>query len=269
MGVLGLGTVGLPTAVHISKFFRVKGYDLKPEKMEQASSSGVNATTRWSDVSTADIFVVCASGGTVTQDGCDVSAVHDLLSRVSHDNPSSLVCVESTVPVGTCRDISRSLGLKYVAHCPHRFWHGDPDFGIAQPRVLGAIDEESLHRSRMFYERLDIPVHPVSSIEVAEISKVAENAYNFVRISFAEDLCLACSKLGLSFDEVREACNTKLIAPSWKMEILEARDGIGGHCLPKDVRYLWTILKSPLLDGAMKVDEKYRAARIDMGNRTE
>jgi UDP-N-acetyl-D-mannosaminuronic acid dehydrogenase len=256
VSVLGLGTVGLPTAIYISKFFKVKGYDIEVNMVRRALASGIDATTSWAEVSDADIFVITVSTGMTVNGKADISAVQDILSKISRDNPSSLVCVESTVPVGTCRKLSEKLNLKYVVHCPHRYWSQDPvKYGVAQLRVLGAINEESLNMGKWFYDSLKIPVHVVSSIEVAEMSKIAENAYRFVQIAFAEELCLICKKLGLSFEEVRKACNTK-----WNVEILEARDGIGGHCLPKDTRYLWEIMKTPLLTGAIKADEEYKKA---------
>ncbi len=257
VGVLGLGTVGLPTALYISNFFKVKGYDIKSGAVSRAISKGIEATSHWSEVSDADVFVITVSTGMTSNGEADISAIRDVIGKISRDNPSSLVCVESTVPVGTCRSMSKEFGLKYVVHCPHRYWAGDPvNYGVVQLRVLGAIDEESLELGKKFYDILKIPVHVVSSIEVAEMSKIAENAYRFVQIAFAEELWLICNKLGMSFDEVREACNTK-----WNIEILEARDGIGGHCLPKDIRYLWNIMKSPLLEGAIKADEYYKIIR--------
>jgi UDP-N-acetyl-D-mannosaminuronate dehydrogenase len=57
----------------------------------------------------------------------------------------------------------------------------------------------------------------------------------------------------LNFDEVREACNTK-----WNVDMPEARTGIGGHCLPKDVRYVTSLAPTEMLECAIKVDEKYR-----------
>jgi len=101
---------------------------------------------------------------------------------------------------------------------------------------------------------LGIPIHEVSSVEVAEMSKIAENAYRYVQIAFAEELRMICEESGLSFNEVRGACNTK-----WNVEILEARDGIAGHCLPKDTRYLSSLTSfNTLMKSALAVDEQYR-----------
>ena len=74
-------------------------------------------------------------------------------------------------------------------------------------------------------------MHPVSDIEIAELTKIAENAHRYLQIAFAEDLYLYCQANNINFTELRDALNTK-----WNVHILEPREGIGGHCLPKDTK---------------------------------
>ena len=103
---------------------------------------------------------------------------------------------------------------------------------------------------------LAIPMHPVSSIEVAELTKIIENAHRYLQIAFAEELYLYCTENGISFPELRNSLNTK-----WNVEILEPRDGIGGHCLPKDTKMFVNssnTIKSKILQAAMEIDEDYR-----------
>jgi len=57
----------------------------------------------------------------------------------------------------------------------------------------------------------------------------------------------------LDFDELRKAMNTK-----WNVDIPEAKTGIGGHCLPKDIRYVTSLAPSAILESAIEVDKKYR-----------
>ena len=250
--VVGIGVIGLPTALHISKFFDVVGYDINPKAVENANRMGLSSTCE--EIPYADLYVIAVSTG-INDDGIpDMSNIYDVCSEISQVNPEPLICIESTISMGTCRRISEKFSLDRIVHCPHRFWEGDVvNYGIAQIRVFGALNDESYRLGKIFYEMQSIPIIDVSSIEVAEICKVAENAYRFVQIAFAEELKTICDELGLPFEELRESCNTK-----WNIEILEARDGIGGHCLPKDVRYLWTLLKSPLLGGAIDADEAYK-----------
>lgn len=109
-------------------------------------------------------------------------------------------------------------------------------------------------------KNLGIPLHPVSNIEIAEISKVAENAHRYLQIAFAEDLYLYSQANGINFAELREALNTK-----WNVNILEPRDGIGGHCLPKDTKLFLqsshSSNKSKILSAAIEADRAYRRHR--------
>jgi len=75
--------------------------------------------------------------------------------------------------------------------------------------VIGGIDDESLKAGMEFYKGLDMPLHATPSIEVAEITKITENAYRFAQIAFVEELKLICDKIGLPFEKVRESANTK------------------------------------------------------------
>jgi len=103
---------------------------------------------------------------------------------------------------------------------------------------------------------LGIPMHPVSEIEIAELAKIVENAHRYLQIAFAEDLYLYCQANNVNFPELRDALNTK-----WNVHILEPREGIGGHCLPKDTKMFLQssqAVKSKILAAAIDVDEEYR-----------
>ena len=105
-------------------------------------------------------------------------------------------------------------------------------------------------------------MHPVSEIEIAEITKVVENADRYLQIAFAEELYLYCQANNINFPELRDAVNTK-----WNVNILEPREGIGGHCLPKDSKmFLQSSYgrKSEILTAAMEVDEDYKRYRVNL-----
>ncbi|MGH9963598.1 MAG: hypothetical protein ACRD5E_02065, partial [Nitrososphaeraceae archaeon] len=177
----------------------------------------------------------------------------------------------------------------HVAHVPHR-WYGleEKEHGVNQLRVAGGVCGCCLNAAMQFYNNggdntsknnmntssrfgssssgnhtsaygssLGIPLYPVSNIEVAEITKIAENAHRYLQIAFAEDLYLYCQANNINFPELREALNTK-----WNVNILEPRDGIGGHCLPKDTKMFLessrSSRKSKILSAAIEVDRDYR-----------
>ena len=267
--VLGLGEVGLPTAKYIlSRGFEVYGYDISSTAIKRAKEEGVlKATDIWDEVPPVDIYVVCVST-LLKGDAPDLSPVFDVCEKISQKaNSHSLVSIESTIVPGTSRKIYENIFNKNInlVHVPHRYWAGDPiKHGVNQLRLIGAVNQESLEAGIKFYENmLEIPLHVCSSVEIAEMSKITENAYRYVQIAFAEELRMACEELGLDFNEVREACNTK-----WNVEILEAKEGIGGHCLPKDIRYLSSLtIRNTLLKGAIKADEEYRKWLSEKGRK--
>ena len=106
---------------------------------------------------------------------------------------------------------------------------------------------------------LGIPMHPVPEIEIAELTKIIENAHRYLQIAFAEDLYLYCQKNNINFAELRDSLNTK-----WNVNVLEPREGIGGHCLPKDTKMFLNSsrsIKSKILEAAIEVDSEYRRKR--------
>jgi len=258
--VLGLGQVGLPTAKYIQeKGFEVWGYDISLNAVELAKKEGIfKATNNWSEILPMDVFIICVSTS-IKEDVPDLSSVFDAARKIAEKSKTStLVSIESTVIPGTSRKIYEEIFKSRVqlVHVPHRYWVGDPvKYGVKQLRVIGAVNEQSLNAGIKFYkDSLEIPLHIASSIEVAEMCKIAENAYRYVQIAFAEELKMICEELRLDFEEVRKACNTK-----WNIKLLEARDGIGGHCLPKDVRYLASLSRyNVLTKSAIEVDKQYR-----------
>lgn len=254
--VIGLGTVGLPTAVHLARFFDVVGYDISPDKLEKASKL---ITVSCSPVK-ADVYVIAVNTGINGDNTLDMSAIFDVGSEIARLQPNALVTIESTVAVGVCRQVAECFGFKRLVHCPHRYWSVDTiRYGVVQKRILGALNEESLMAGEGFYFKSKIPLHKVSSLEVAELAKITENAYRFVEIAFAESLAITCNKFAISFEEVKTACNT-LKRPEYKyqIQVLDAKNGVGRHCLPKDTRYLLSMMPSELLEGAILTDKFYK-----------
>ncbi len=239
--VIGLGTIGTPVVKYIYDHgFQVCGYDLIKKSIEN-----IETFTDWEEVPKSDIYVVSVSSNNV-EDAC---------RKISNKGKDSLVSIESTVPVGTCRRISETFDLPTLVHCPHRYWAEEPvDHGVKQLRVIGAVNKENLERGLEFYRLLKIPLHVCPTIEIAEMCKIVENAYRFIQIAFAEELRMICEEKEIPFDGVRKACNTK-----WNIEICEARDGIYGACLPQDIGFLSRLANhSSLLDGAILTDQIYK-----------
>jgi len=258
---MGLGTVGLPAATYLQRAgCDVIGYDISSKAVENAQRY-IEATSKIKSIpSDTDVFVVCVTTGLLTGEKPDLSSVYDVCREAASFAPR-LVSIESTIPVGTCRDVHETVlnGRINLAHFPHRYWPEDSErHGVSQLRVLGAVDNNSMIEARKFYGKVNIPWYAVDSIEIAEMTKVVENAYRYVQIAFAEELRMICIRNNLNFNALRNSANTK-----WNVDIPEAREGIGGTCLPKDIRYLIDTARNgahepDLLLAALQADENYR-----------
>jgi len=224
-----------------------------------------------------DVFIISISTHNVNDifspqmDG--LLSIAERISKTARKD-GALVSIESTISKGTSERVFEILNHRlHVVHAPHRWYALEEDrHGVNQLRVIGGVCNCCLKAGLEFYggaqshssssplpKSLGIPMHPVSEIEIAELTKVVENAHRYLQIAFAEELYLYCHANNINFPELRDALNTK-----WNVEILEPRDGIGGHCLPKDTKmYLESSdkRKSKILASAMKVDEDYRGFR--------
>ena len=290
--VIGLGQLGLPVAKYVKdRGFETFGYDINRRRVEDAEKNyGIKSIKRFDDI---DVFILCVS----THDPNDeytpfVDGLYSLAQKISRQAKNgSLVSIESTVPKGTSKKIFEMLNHRlHVAHAPHRWYSLEEHIhGVNQVRVIGGVSDCCLKIALQFYDGgnealefndhitnhnnhensrkngLGIPMHPVSEIEIAELTKIIENADRYMQIAFSEDLYLYCQANNVNFGELRDALNTK-----WNVKILEPRDGVGGHCLPKDTKMFLQSsksIKSKILMAAMEVDQDYRRFRELRGYR--
>lgn len=262
--IIGLGQIGYSNAEYMNSLgLKVDGYDISPRTVKRALDDKLigRAVDNFEGY---DYYIVCVS----THNPANISlpsfdGLFSTAYRLSCEGKrGALVAVESTITRGVSHRIEEILEHRlHIAHVPHRFYAEEKtEHGVRQMRVLGGCKtcctKQALH---LYQNLLEIPVHLVRSIELAEISKVIENSHRFMEIAFAEELKMLCDAYSLDFTELREAVNSK-----WNVKILEPRKGIGGHCLPKDsqiyVDLTKRVLASSVVDSAKTVDEDYRAS---------
>ena len=277
--VIGLGQLGLPVAKYVKeKGFDAYGYDISEKAMAVAESNfGIKKASKFNDF---DVLIICVSTH-VPNDmfSPQVDGLMSVVEKISKEaKTGALISIESTIPKGTSQKVFEKLDHRlHVVHAPHR-WYAleEQDHGVNQLRILGGVNKCCLQEGLRFYDgktskdmdgmlaasanahtmALSIPMHPVSSIDVAELTKIIENAHRYLQIAFAEELYLYCKSTNISFTELRESLNTK-----WNVEVLEPRDGIGGHCLPKDTKMFINssnTIRSKILQAAIEIDEDYR-----------
>jgi UDP-N-acetyl-D-mannosaminuronate dehydrogenase len=290
--VIGLGQLGLPVAKYVKeKGFDTYGYDINEKAMEVAQSNyGIKKASNFNDF---DVLIICVS--THRPDDMFSPQIDSLLSvmeKISREaKTGALISIESTIPKGTSKKVFEKVDHRlHVVHAPHRWYALEENIhGVNQLRIIGGVSSCCLQHGLNFYDgveirlsndgssssnkerdssltstshmktewrSLQIPMHPVSSIEVAELTKIIENSHRYLQIAFAEELALYCRANNISFTELRHSLNAK-----WNVEILEPRDGIGGHCLPKDTKMFVNssnTMKSKILQAAIEIDEDYR-----------
>jgi UDP-N-acetyl-D-mannosaminuronic acid dehydrogenase len=284
--VVGLGQLGLPVAKYVrERGYDAYGYDINATAMHIAEKASIKKAT---DFSEFDVYILCVS----THRPGDIFSPHidgllSVIEKISDEAKNgALLSIESTIPKGTSKKVFEVLSHRlHVVHAPHRWYAAEEkEHGINQPRVLGGVCDCCLKVGMQFYggakiyrsssspqipndnndkRSLGIPMHPVTEIEIAEITKVVENAHRYLQIAFAEELYLYCQANSINFAELRDAVNTK-----WNVNILEPREGIGGHCLPKDTKMFLQsskYIRSKIVISATEVDQDYRRYRQTKG----
>ena len=279
--IIGLGQIGCSNAEYMTSLgLHVDGYDINKNAVARALKDKViqKSAINFHDY---DYYIICIS--THRPDDMFVpylDGLFDITKRLSYEGKTgALVGIDSTIIRGTTQEIKKILGHRlHVVHVPHRFYvHEKSEHGVRQIRVIGGCEPCCLHEGKIFYGNLlKIPLHQVSSPDIAEMTKVVENSYRYLEIAFAEELKMVCDNTSVNFEELRESINTK-----WNIKVLDARDGIGGHCLPKDSQMFLDFSRNSvvasMVRAAKMVDAQYRfhlaqrstqevpLARVDIG----
>ena len=260
--VIGLGEIGYHNCEYMTQQgLTVDGYDINAQAVQKALDAGIilKEATSFKDY---DYYVISVSTHNPQNMGLpSLDGFFEVVEKLALEGKEgALVVTESTIPKGVSNRVHRILKHRlHVAHAPHRFYAGEKQLhGINQKRVLGGCDVCCTTKALHFYrDLLGIPMQAVTDIEVAELSKVIENTYRMIQIAFAEELKMFCDSEDIDFEVLREAVNSK-----WNINILEARDGIKGHCLPKDSQMYIGLVKDvvplSIAYSAKTVDELYK-----------
>lgn len=263
VAVVGLGYVGLPTALAITKAgFKVVGIDISRERVNKLNTGksfikeisdseikkirkNFRATTDWGEIRKAGIIIIAVPTPLTKNKTPDVSAIESASQNIAKFfKKDSLVILESTTYPGTTEELLKPIleksGLKagkdfYLAFAPERIDPGNKQFAFADiPKVVGGINKKSTDFAVSFYSTFLKKVHPVSSPRTAEMSKLLENIFRLVNISLINELKMLTDKMNIDFGEVIEAAKTK---PYGFMPFYPG-PGVGGHCIGIDPFYL-------------------------------
>ncbi|CRX38765.1 nucleotide sugar dehydrogenase [Estrella lausannensis] len=266
IGIIGLGYVGLPLALTFSEEkFQVIGFDIDKKKVhsinqKQSYIKHINhgrlarfvgdgsfqATDDFSRIQECDAVIICVPTPLDHHLEPDLQYIKTTTETIApHLKPGTLVSLESTTWPGTTEEIVRPIlesksSLKvgkdlYLCFSPEREDPGNKNYSTKSiPKLVGAVDEESLSLSVALYSQAIEHVVPVSSTQVAELAKLFENIFRSVNIALVNELKVICEPMQIDVFEVIRAAGTKPFGfmPFWP------GPGLGGHCIPIDPFYL-------------------------------
>ncbi|WP_246874897.1 nucleotide sugar dehydrogenase [Corynebacterium sp. Marseille-P3884] len=282
--VLGLGYIGLPTAVVFAQSgLRVLGVDINADRvrdigqgtlridepglkeaLDSAMKQGCLRTS--TDVQPARHFLIAVPTPLKDDKTADVSniwaaaeAIAPVLSR------GDLVILESTSPPGTTKalrdylaDLRKDLNFDSgkeecvsIAYCPERVMPGRilNEFAT-NSRVVGGIDTEATERAAHLYSLATKSEVLKTDAPTAEMVKLAENAYRDVNIAFANELSMLAAEHDVDAWELVQLANNHP-----RVNILNPGPGVGGHCIAVDPWFLAsTSDNAPLIETARGVN---------------
>ncbi len=259
VAVIGLGYVGLPLAVALSRAGqRVVGFDIDHTRVAELTAgedhSGevapsdlaaceIEFTSEPGRLSGLDAYLITVPTPVDDAHKPDLGAVDAACRLVGGAlGNGAVVVLESTVYPGTVEDICGPLiehesGLAagrdfFLGYSPERINPGDPEHGLGKiTKVVAGQTPEIADALAALYGAIG-PVFQAADIRTAEAAKVIENAQRDINIAFVNELALIFDRLGLDTGDVLAAASTK-----WNF--LPFRPGlVGGHCIGVDPYYL-------------------------------
>lgn len=290
IAVIGTGYVGLVSGVCFSEFgFDVTCVDNDPAKIRQLKEGIVpifepglddmlarNATRLTfttdleSALSNADAVFIAVGTPSRRGDGeADLTYVEAAARQVARAmRPGTLVVVKSTVVVGTTRRVKQIIAEEVpgkdfsIASNPEFLREGSAieDFMRPDRVVVGVDDERGEQILRRLYRPLNLRETPivVTSLENAEITKYAANAFLAMKVTFINEVADLCEKAGGDVQDIAKAIGIDNRIGS---KFLHPGPGYGGSCFPKDTRAMAAIaarLGSPirLVETTVKVNDE-------------
>jgi nucleotide sugar dehydrogenase len=272
VAVLGLGHVGYPMASLFAKNgFSTIGYDInserlrniqqgkviseieallpsnKMERQRKLSEIAENLKTTGEEVSLreADVFIVDVPTPLKEKEIPDLSFLENTCRMISKFlKKGSLVVIESTIYPGATEEVVKPLleesGFRagddfFLSFSPERIDPGNSKWGLESiPKIVGGINQKSTDLASLLFSKIIQKVIPVSSLKVAEATKMLENIFRSVNIALINDLSRFFEKMEIDTWETIAAASSK---PFGFMPHYPG-PGVGGHCIPKDPLYL-------------------------------
>ena len=260
IGVIGLGYVGLPISLVISKDFKTVGFDINKIRISNLKKNIDNNfefkkkdflkkklkfSSNLKDLEECNFYIICVPTPIKKNKIPNLNPIKksfEILSKFIKKN--DIIVLESTVYPGVTNKYSKFLESKtklkmnedfHVCYSPERINPGDKKNSLTKiEKIIAYEGNNFLIKKKIFkvYEKLSKKIIFSKLISEAETAKTIENIQRDLNISLFNEILLICNKLNLNFREVIKLAKTK-----WNF--LQFYPGlVGGHCLPVDPYYL-------------------------------
>lgn len=258
---MGLGYIGLPTAVIVAKHgIQVTGVDINPKVVEMTNQGCLHivepgiaellqevVTTGMLVASTkpevCDAYFIVVPTPFKGNHEPDVSYVEAATRAIIPLlKQGDLYVIESTSPIGTTEMMAQLIFEErpelrneiYIAYCPERILPGNVIHELVHnDRVIGGLTPQSTEKAVQFYSQFVQGTLHKTDCRTAEMCKLTENSSRDVQIAFANELSLICDKAGINVWELIELANKHP-----RVNILQPGCGVGGHCIAVDPYFL-------------------------------
>ncbi|MGG7058102.1 nucleotide sugar dehydrogenase [Clostridium tertium] len=262
INVIGLGYIGLPTALMFSaNGIRVRGTDLnenivnklnsgkltfKEDGLDELFKRALNNEVEFStEYLNTDMYIITVPTPYIKESkkidpSYVISAVNNVLNFCNKD---SIIVIESTVSPGTIDKFIRPLinekGLiigkdVHLVHAPERIIPGNMIYELENnSRTIGSDDEVIGNIVKEIYKSFCKGEIVVTDIKTAEMSKVVENTFRDINIAFSNELAKICRKENIDVYKLIEIANKHP-----RVNILQPGPGVGGHCISVDPWFL-------------------------------
>jgi UDP-N-acetyl-D-glucosamine dehydrogenase len=264
IGVIGLGYVGLPLSLNfVSSGYKVLGFDTDKNKIEQlkkkksyiwsitykdinkAFLKGFKITNDFSKINKVDIIIICVPTPLTKYGQPNLNYLIGSINSINpHLKKGQLLSIESTTYPGTTEEeiipilnkegfiVGKNL---YVSYSPEREDPGNESYSTRTiPKIVGGYSKDCLEVAVSIYSKTINEIVPVSSIKIAEMTKLHENIYRLINIGLVNEMKMICDKMKIDINEVIKAAKTK----PFGFTPYYPGPGVGGHCIPIDPNYL-------------------------------